>query len=60
MRTITTADLTYVWNGAHTCNIYLGMEEIDCFTFAWEKDKPSDIDFLNALKNHWEYENSSA
>jgi hypothetical protein len=60
MRTITTADLTYVWNGSHTCNIYRGVQEVDCFTFAWDKDHPSDIDFLDALKNWWADEDISA
>ena len=53
MRTVISGDLTYVWNGSHTCNIYDGMTEVDCFTFAWEKDKPHEMDFLNALSVRW-------
>lgn len=53
MRTVISGDLTYVWNGSHTCNIYDGMTEVDCFTFAWEKDKPHETDFWNALTVRW-------
>lgn len=60
MRTIISGDLIYVWNGGHTCNIYKETKEVDCFTFGWEKDQPSENDFLIALAERWTYENCEA
>lgn len=53
-----------VWNGSifewvkgsHTVNVYnLEPYSIDCFTFAWEKNRPSMLDFTTALQTHLEY-----
>lgn len=37
------------WNGSHYGRVfdYFG-NEFDCFSFAWEKDKPSALDFTTA------------
>jgi hypothetical protein len=46
---INTKDYRIEWNGSHTANVYPknGME-IDCFTFAWDKDKVPATDFVSA------------
>lgn len=48
-----------VWQkGSHYANIYQGWEStnpIDCFTFAWEKNFTSMLDFTTALQSHIEY-----
>ena len=52
---------TGVWHkwtqGSHTVNVY-GSDgrEFDCYTFAWEKDRPSMLDFTSALLSHLEYQ----
>jgi hypothetical protein len=53
---INTPSLQIVWNGSHTANVYnyLG-NEIDVFTFAFEKNKPSAIDFVEAAMCHLSY-----
>lgn len=41
------------WNkGSHTVNIYYGNKEVDCYTFAWEKNNPSMLDFTTALQSY--------
>jgi hypothetical protein len=32
--------------GSHTANVYLYGREVDCFTFAWEKDRTNFADFF--------------
>ena len=48
---------TFEWiKGSHTVNISgLTPRDIDCFTFAWEKNRPSMLDFTTALQTHLEY-----
>lgn len=36
--------------GTHTANVYLDNDGRDVFTFAWEKNKPSMLDFTSALQ----------
>lgn len=38
--------------GSHTVNVYNGNGNIDCYTFAWEKDRPSMLDFTTALASY--------
>lgn len=45
--------LRYVWNGGHTVNIYRGRDEIDCFTFGWESDRPTEDEFFDALRGRF-------
>ena len=40
-------------NGSHTANVFdESGREIDCFTFGWEKDKATGLDFADSL-NAW-------
>lgn len=52
-------DVGVVWlKGSHTANIYQGWESrspIDCFTFAFEKNRTTQLDFTSALQTHLEY-----
>ena len=52
---VATFPATGVWHkwdkGSHTVNVWQGGTEIDCYTFAWEKDKPSMLDFTTSLLN---------
>jgi hypothetical protein len=52
-----------VWlKGSHTANVYHGWKStnaIDCFTFAFEKDRASMLDFTTALQSHIEYMEAS-
>lgn len=49
-----------VWNrGSHYANVYIGWESHDpimlfseCFSFAWEKNHTSMLDFTTALENY--------
>lgn len=45
-----------VWNrGSHYANVYSGWEShnpINCFSFAWEKNYTSMLDFTTALENY--------
>ena len=48
-------DLTIRWRkGTHTANVFQG-EEKDIFTFAWDKNNTSQLDFTSALQNYLEY-----
>lgn len=39
--------------GSHTANVFdESGREIDCFTFGWEKDKATGLDFSDSL-NSW-------
>ena len=52
-------DLTIRWRkGTHTANVFRD-EEKDIFTFAWEKNEPSQLDFTSALQNYLEYVNEA-
>lgn len=52
----TFAPATRVWHswikGSHTVNVWEGGHEIDCYTFAWEKNHPSMLDFTTALESY--------
>ena len=47
-------DIGIVWlKGSHTANVYDGWKStnpVDCFTFAFEKDRASMLDFTSALE----------
>ncbi len=49
-----TDSLGVVWyKGSHYANVYEGFTStnpIDCFSFAWEKDRTSMLDFTSALE----------
>jgi hypothetical protein len=48
--------VTVEWRrGSHTANVYDGRGEIDCFTFAWQKDKTQMLDFTTALHSYLVY-----
>lgn len=40
--------------GSHTVNVWRGGTEVDCYTFAWEKNKTSMLDFTTALASYLE------
>ena len=40
--------------GSHTVNVWQGGTEVDCYTFAWEKDRASMLDFTTALASYLE------
>jgi len=52
-------DVGVVWyKGSHYANVYEGFNSpnpIDCFSFAWDKNKTSQLDFTSALQTHLEY-----
>ena len=52
-------DVGVVWyKGSHYANVYEGFNSptpIDCFSFAWDKNKTSQLDFTSALQTHIEY-----
>lgn len=42
-------DRTIEWqNGSHTANVYSNNKILDVFTFAFEKNKASALDFLSS------------
>lgn len=43
--------------GSHTANVFGEGGEFDCFTFAWEKNTPSQLDFTTALQSWMEHIN---
>ena len=48
---------TFEWvKGSHTVNVY-GLEPyaVDCFTFGFDKNRTSMLDFTTALQSHIEY-----
>lgn len=51
--------LRYIWNGGHTVNIYRGQKVVDCFTFGWENNNPTEDEFFDALRERWSYEHSN-
>jgi hypothetical protein len=59
MTAILPNDVGVVWlKGSHTANVYQGWKStnpIDCFTFAFEKNRTSMLDFTTALQSHIEY-----
>jgi hypothetical protein len=40
------------WNKGHYGNVFLNGEEIDCFSFAWEKNSPTALDFTTAAVSY--------
>ena len=38
--------------GSHTAKVKGSGRDIDCFTFAWEKDRASMLDFTTALVSY--------
>ena len=40
--------------GSHTANVFGALGGEDVFTFSWEKDKPSAIDFVTAAISYLE------
>ena len=46
--------LIFWWNFNHTVNIYRisDFKEIDVITFAFDKEKPTDFDFRDAVENY--------
>ena len=63
MTAILPNDVGVVWlKGSHTANVYDGWNStnpVDCFTFAWEKNLTSQLDFTTALQSHIEYMEAS-
>ena len=50
-------DRTIKWhNGSHIANVYLDNIEIDCYSFAFEKNKASALDFLSSTLVYLEEE----
>lgn len=53
---IATALPNNIWHkwtkGSHTVNVWKGGKEIDCYTFAWEKNRTSMLDFTSALEGY--------
>ena len=56
-------DIGVVWRkGSHYANIYEGWTSTnptDCFSFAWEKNTTTQLDFTSALQSHIEYMEAS-
>lgn len=49
-------NVSHKWNkGSHTVNVYSGQDEIDCYTFAWQKNRTSMLDFTTALQSYLDY-----
>jgi hypothetical protein len=42
------------WNKGHYGNVFLDGVEIDCFSFAWEKNRPTALDFTTAVVSYLE------
>jgi len=42
--------ITAKWHGGHYVNLYECGENIDCISFAWEKNKPTQLDALESLQ----------
>lgn len=51
---------TIEWHkGSHTANVYNACNDnYDVFTFGWEKDYPTMLDFTTALATYLEYVDS--
>jgi len=49
---------TGVWHkwtkGSHYVNVWQGGTEIDVYSFAWDKDRASMLDFTTALESYLE------
>lgn len=48
----------FVWNGSHTWHVYAPRFE-DCFTFGFEKDKPTHLEAFECFLN-WITDNDLA
>ena len=61
MTAILPNDVGVVWlKGSHTANVYNYLNnELDVFTFSFEKNKPTAIDFVNATIAHLSYVEAS-
>ena len=53
--TISDAQVIAWEQGTHTAKLFLDGKEIDCFTFAWDKNETSKFDFYLALDSFLEY-----
>lgn len=51
---IHTKGMVIEFNGSHTANVTAKDGSIDCFTFAFEKDRASYLDFLSATLSYLE------
>lgn len=48
------------WKGSHTAEVFRNDNLAhDIFTFAWEKNRPSMLDFTTSLQNYLEYVNEA-
>ena len=48
-----TRDFTVEWIiGSHTANVTGPNGSMDCFTFSWEKNRPSMLDFTTSLHTY--------
>ena len=53
---ITTPVTVIRWNGGHYGNIFDKRgNEIDVFSFAWEKNSPTALDFLEGARHYLAY-----
>lgn len=56
MTAILPNDTGVVWlKGSHTANVYQGWKSpnaIDCFTFAFEKNRTTQLDFTTSLEKY--------
>jgi hypothetical protein len=41
--------------GSHTANVYSQQDTVDCFTFGWEDNTTSQLDFTEALESYLEW-----
>lgn len=55
---IATFPATGVWHkwekGGHFVNVWRGGTEIDVYSFAWDKDRPTMLDFTESLQRYLE------
>lgn len=50
---INSHDLKIVWNGSHTAEVYNELDTfLDVFTFSFEKNNPSQIDFVSSAMTY--------
>ena len=51
---INTEGLVIEFNGSHTANVTNELGWMDCFTFTFDKDRASYLDFLSATLSYLE------
>ena len=51
MTKATIGNETVQWEGGHYAHIKNATGGIEVFSFAWEKNKPTQLDFTEALEN---------